>query len=58
MNGTNRKPTIVIGPGSRVEGVVRAEREIKLYISESAEVGGVEGEVSLDDAIRFTGDRP
>jgi DUF4097 and DUF4098 domain-containing protein YvlB len=53
-----RKPKIVIGPGSRVEGVIRLEREVKLYISESAEVGGVEGEMSLDDAIRFSGKRP
>ena len=51
-------PKIIIGPGSRVEGVIRLEREVKLYISESAEVGGVEGEMSLDDAVRFSGKRP
>lgn len=54
----NRTPRIVIGPGSRVEGVIRLEREVKLYISESAEVGGVEGEMTLDDAVRFSGKKP
>jgi hypothetical protein len=51
-------PRIVIGPGSRVEGTIRLEREVKLYISESAEVGGVEGEMTMDDAVRFRGKRP
>ena len=54
----SKKPTIIIGPGSRVEGVIRAEREIKLYISDSAHVGGVEGKLSMDDAVRFDGARP
>lgn len=54
----SRKPRIVIGPGSRVEGTIRLEREVELFISESAEVGGVSGEMSMDDAVRFEGDRP
>ena len=54
----SRKPRIVIGPGSRVEGTLRLEREVELFISESAEVGGVSGEMSMDDAVRFKGDRP
>lgn len=53
-----RKPRIVIGPGSRVEGTIRLEREVDLYISDSAEVGGVEGEMTMDDAVRFSGERP
>lgn len=57
-NKDSNKPKVVIGPGSRVEGIIRLEREVKLYISESAEVGGVEGEMSLEDAVRFTGKRP
>ena len=57
-NKSSRTPQIVIGPGSTVGGVIRVEREVKLYISESAEVGGVEGEMSMDDAIRFSGNRP
>ena len=57
-NSSGGTPRIVIGPGSRVEGVIRLEREVKLYISDSAEVGGVEGEMSMDDAVRFSGKRP
>jgi hypothetical protein len=57
-NGSKRTPRIVIGPGSRVEGVIRVEREVKLYISESAEVGGVEGVMTMDDAVRFSGKKP
>lgn len=57
-NGNKRMSRIVIGPGSRVEGVIRLEREVRLYISESAEVGGVEGEMTLDDAVRFSGKKP
>jgi DUF4097 and DUF4098 domain-containing protein YvlB len=54
----NRKPRIVIGPGARVAGTIRLEREVELFISDAAEVGGVEGEMSMDDAVRFSGDRP
>jgi DUF4097 and DUF4098 domain-containing protein YvlB len=57
-NSNNRTPRVVIGPGSRVEGVLRLEREVKLYISESAEVGGVEGVMTMEDAVRFSGKRP
>lgn len=53
-----RKPRIVIGPGSRVHGTLVLEREVKLFISESAEVGGVSGAMSVDDAVRFSGDSP
>ena len=56
--GNDKKPTVVIGPGSRVEGVLILKREVKLYISDRAEVGGVEGVMSMDDAVRFSGDRP
>ena len=48
----------MIGPGSRVEGVIRLQREVELFISESAEVGGVEGEMGMDDAVRFSGNSP
>lgn len=54
----SRKPRIVIGPGSRVEGTIVLEREVELFISDSAEVGGVSGVMSMDDAERFSGDRP
>jgi hypothetical protein len=54
----SRKPRIVIGPGSRVEGTIELEREVELFISESAEVGGVSGVMSMDDAVRYSGDHP
>jgi hypothetical protein len=57
-NSSKRMPRVVIGPGSRVEGVLRLEREVKLYISESAEVGGVEGVMTMEDAVRFSGKKP
>jgi len=54
----SRKPRVVIGPGSRVEGTIVLERKVELFISETAEVGGVSGEMTMDDAVRFSGDRP
>lgn len=54
----SRKPKVVIGPGTAVQGTIRLEREVELYISESATVGGVEGEMSLEDAVRFSGPQP
>jgi len=59
FSGSNkRKPKIVIGPGARVVGNIELEREVELFISDTAEVGGVTGEMSLDDAVRFSGNRP
>ena len=57
-SGKKRKPRIVIGPGSRVEGDIVIEHEVELFISESAEVGSVKGVMSLDDATMFSGDEP
>lgn len=57
-NRDSKKPTVTIGPGSRVEGKIILEREVKLYISETAQVGGVEGVMSMADAVRFSGNRP
>ncbi|MEM8816466.1 MAG: hypothetical protein AAGE85_11600 [Pseudomonadota bacterium] len=57
-NNKKRKPRIIVGPGSIVEGTIELEREVELYISDSARVGGVSGVMSLDDAERFSGARP
>jgi DUF4097 and DUF4098 domain-containing protein YvlB len=57
-NDNKRLPKVIIGPNSKVLGNIVLEREVELYISNSAEVGGVTGEMSLDDAVRFSGDRP
>jgi DUF4097 and DUF4098 domain-containing protein YvlB len=55
---TGRKPRVIVGPGVRIAGEIRLEREVELYISDSAEVGGVSGVMSMADAERFSGDRP
>ncbi len=53
-----RKPKVIIGRDSRVLGRLVLEREVELFIHETAEVGGVTGRMSLADAVRFSGDRP
>lgn len=51
-------PRIVIGPGSRVEGVLEFEDDAEVYVSEEAVIGGVEGVLSTDDIVRFAGPEP
>lgn len=53
-----RKPRVVIGGSSRVMGEIRLEREVDLYISDAAVIGGVSGVMSTGDAVRFSGERP
>ena len=55
---SNRKPRVVIGPGSRIEGALVIEYEIELFVSDSAELGEVRGVMTLDDATRYSGDMP
>jgi len=57
-NKNSRKPKIIIGPGSEVRGKIELEREVELFISETAKVGVVEGVMSMNDAVRFSGERP
>lgn len=47
-------PRIVIGPGAVVQGTLKFEHEVKLYVSDTATVGPVEGAT----ATAFSGDRP
>jgi hypothetical protein len=47
-------PLVVIGPGSIVEGSLRFERPVKLYVSTSARIGVVQGAT----AILYSGERP
>jgi DUF4097 and DUF4098 domain-containing protein YvlB len=58
--GRNNKrlPRIVIGPGSTIEGVINLEHEVELFVSTTANVGGVAGVMSMDDAVRFSGKTP
>jgi DUF4097 and DUF4098 domain-containing protein YvlB len=46
-----RVPRVVIGPGAVVQGKLRFERPVKLYVSDSASIGPVEGAT----ALKFSG---
>jgi hypothetical protein len=47
-------PRIVIGPGATVQGEMRFERQVKLFVSDKATIGKVTGATS----IVFSGDTP
>ncbi len=54
-NSQPRKlPRIVIGPGAVVQGDLRFERDVQLYVSDKATVGAISGATP----IRFSGDKP
>ncbi len=57
-SNNKRKPKVIIGPNSKVLGTIVLQRKVELYISNSAEVGDVSGEMSLADAERFSGNTP
>jgi hypothetical protein len=45
-------PRVVIGPGSVVKGQLRFHHQVKLYVSDRATIGDVDGAT----AVRFSGD--
>jgi cytoskeletal protein CcmA (bactofilin family) len=47
-------PTIIIGPGATVQGELRFERKVHLYVSDHATIGSVTGAT----AVTFSGDKP
>jgi DUF4097 and DUF4098 domain-containing protein YvlB len=49
-----RRPRIVIGPGAVVNGELRFEREVQLYVSDEAKIGTVTGATP----VKFSGERP
>jgi DUF4097 and DUF4098 domain-containing protein YvlB len=53
-NAKQRVPRVVIGPGAAVGGSLIFEREVVLYVSETAKIGPVTGAKPL----RFTGATP
>jgi len=53
-SGNSRKPRVVIGPGSVVEGALVFEREVELFVHASAKVGAVTGAT----AQAYTGKLP
>lgn len=53
-----RVPRITLGRDVVVEGEIITEREIEIYMHDSATVGGISGEASMNDVVRFSGNRP
>ena len=51
---SSAKPRVVIGPGAVVQGTLRFEREVRLYVSDKATVGPIEGATPM----LFRGDKP
>lgn len=51
--GKRRIPRIVIGPQARVDGPLHFEREVRLYVHDSARIGQVSGAT----AVSFSSDR-
>lgn len=52
--GRSSKPRIVIGPRATVQGTLDFEREVELFVSDSATVGTIKGAT----AQKFSGDQP
>ncbi|MGH8136993.1 MAG: hypothetical protein ACREVV_02190 [Steroidobacteraceae bacterium] len=52
--GSPRIPRVVIGPGAVVKGTLKFLREVKLYVSDRATIGPVEGAT----AVKFSGAQP
>jgi hypothetical protein len=52
--GHSHPPIVTIGPGATVEGTLRFRQPVKLYVSDKARIGPVEG----SQPIPFSGDRP
>ena len=48
------EPRIIIGPGAAVQGELKFERKVKLYVSDKATIGPVSGATP----IAFSGDTP
>ncbi|MGQ4660902.1 hypothetical protein [Lysobacter sp. F6437] len=48
-----RDPRVIIGPNARVDGALVFEREVELYVHESAKIGPVTGAT----AVPYEGDR-
>jgi predicted acyltransferase (DUF342 family) len=48
------KPRVVVGPGAVVEGPLKFERAVRLYVSDTATIGPVTGAT----AVKFSGEQP
>ena len=58
MNRKKRTPKITLGANTRVDGIIDSEREVEIYMHDSAQVGGFSGKASMDNVVRFSGNRP
>ena len=47
-------PRVVVGPGASVQGTLKFEREVRLYVSDKATIGPVTGAT----AVSYSGDAP
>jgi hypothetical protein len=54
MSHRSSDPIIVIGPGAEVQGELRFEHKVQLFVSDHASIGTVTGAT----AVRFSGDSP
>jgi hypothetical protein len=54
FNRNNRNPKITIGPNAVVEGTLKFERDVDLFVSDTARIGKVEGATPM----KFSGDEP
>lgn len=52
--GSNDTPRIVIGPGAVVQGTLRFERPVRLFVSDTATIGPVSGAT----AVKYSGEKP
>jgi DUF4097 and DUF4098 domain-containing protein YvlB len=52
--GSNDIPRVIIGPGAVVQGNLRFERQVHLFVSDSATIGPVIGAT----AVKFSGEKP
>jgi DUF4097 and DUF4098 domain-containing protein YvlB len=52
--GKHQPPRIIIGPNASVDGPLVFEREVKLFVHDSARIGRVTGAT----AVRYSGERP
>ena len=54
MSRHSGDPTVIIGPGAEVQGELRFERAVHLFVSDRATIGTVTGAT----AVTFSGDNP
>jgi hypothetical protein len=56
--GSPKIPLVVIGPGAVVKGTLRFEREVKLYVSDRATIGPVQGATVNKFTGELSGEHP